>query len=295
MLGAMLEGLYNPNNTVNYGCGSTNCTWWPFDTLGICSHCKDVSSMLKSKCHYGNAIDGGGHCTYETPSGAQVKASCIQNYGGSISTLWNSTMVDVDLPAIIGVASIAFSADNIDSGCAFDPKFKMPNPTATECTFTWCTKTIHSNVTNGTLTEHTVSSEDLVFPIDKCNGTDGLFAPYNWSLFKQDSVEVLIYAAFKPGEVPNDMCSDWQSENVSPFWINYQDSNNIYNLLASLFTQSDDTGFGTAFGELFYSVNKADLSTDVPAIAKSMTDRIRQGPNTTSSMGLSGSLKPISG
>ena len=282
----MLEGLYNPNSPVQFDCVSTNCTWPEFTTLGICATCEDISSQIERNCFKPNTSAGIMQCNYRTPRGLQLQSSCQAYAGGLEATLWNSTTDYALLPSIAKIASIAFSANNIDQDCLNAVK----QPMASDCKLSWCEKTFSSEVVNGTLKEIVVSTQDLIFPEDTCNreyapGSGGGF--FNWAKSTGTSLanglgqSKAVYAAFTPDKAPSDICSDWQSQNHSPFWINVGDSDNIHELLSTLFLADSTSQAGTAFGELLYSVNDGNLSKDLMDIASSMTSLIRQGPDTT--------------
>lgn len=295
MLGGMLEGLYNPGNTVKPNCGTSNCTFVALQTLGICSSCKDVSESLKTNCRYHDtniSMSGGGVCKYEVPSGDSLQAYCYQNGGGSQSTLWNSTTIYASPPDITKILAISFEADAPElANCALNESFRMPEPVATECSISWCAKSVHNEVVNGSLSENVTSQTNLIFPQDKCNASYYQNVDLGWALNKfsyDPSAETIpptveIFAAFLPGEVPRNMCADWRSHPNHAFWINVQDSADIGSLFATIFTASYTSAYtyNTLFGELLYAINNGNLSTDLEAMVASMTNRVRQGPNST--------------
>ena len=222
MLSSMLEGLYKPDNAVKTDCGSPNCAWKEVQTLGICDYCEDISSSLKTKCQYHNpnigVADGGGVCRYQTPSGGELEAYCYSNAGGSQSSLWNSTTILSAPPDIMKIAAISFEAHDPGlSNCAFNPSFARPQPTATECSVSWCAESISSRVINGTLAGIITSHTNLVFPKDPCNAALSKNVDLGWVLNKlpwvnfneKPAPDVGVFAAFLPGDVPRNMCAGW--------------------------------------------------------------------------------------
>ena len=157
MIGSMLSGLYNPNNTVSAVCESTHYTWQAFETLGICASCEDIPDSLERNCSY-HDIDFGSSsyhyvyydahasakCVYTTPDGAALEAHCGGYEGLSDLTQWkSSTTVRVLPPHLVTVSAITFSEDigTFGASCRDRENWRVSRPTATQCTLRWCAKT----------------------------------------------------------------------------------------------------------------------------------------------------------
>lgn len=63
-------------NVPDYSCASGNCTWQDTATLGVCSRCKDVSSLLVRQCNQTSATLTGSfqRCRFSLPNGFHLNA-----------------------------------------------------------------------------------------------------------------------------------------------------------------------------------------------------------------------------
>lgn len=284
MLSAMIQGLYDPGLQSHYQCSSANCNWPTFETLGVCTTCNDITRPIKKDCNAGNITGGGdSHCTFSTPGGAALHTNCTRDNSGSFATFWNTASVgDVfgsyPLPNICEVEAISLSmGDYYDySGCALNSNWRVSRPTATRCTFKWCVREYNTRLEHNLLTEEWTSTNDLVFPRDTCTD-DPVFT--NWTSSNRRGH--YNYAAFKPNDVPTNICADWRSPSDGAFWINVEDTNDISTLLQMFFQSSQDTNIPISANQLLYATNHRDLSEDAHAIAEGLTHLIRQGPNMT--------------
>ncbi|KAK3714329.1 hypothetical protein LTR37_007915 [Vermiconidia calcicola] len=312
MLSGIFEGLYNPGNIAGFNCETTNCTWQAYETLGICSTCEDVTTSLTKTCHHDEVLSnliatsdgspgelpGYGHCKFTTPGGVELVATCAYNEwapSGGNHTLWASATSFIDdwerpqPPTIIDIAGLLVS--NPKRSCpVLDRKFSMPPPQTIECSLRWCLKTFESQVVNGTMSEILVKTEDLVFPTGLCNGTEFLGIPDlfpAWAARRDGTGDgVFTYAAFKKEDVPEDLCSDWQLRDKPVFWVNVEDSANIRALINTAFDGYVTNMEGSVFGNMLFTVNNGNLTANVNAVAASMTNAIRRGPNSTAHFGI---------
>jgi hypothetical protein len=184
-------------------CPSNNCEWAPFDTLGICSQCEDVSDLLTFGClaesgswrNTGNytipPLDG------PPPPPAQV-TSCgwfinatgpepmlmtgyttTSNHSSKVpgEALW-MRMINLHTPPLNHTywnGSYRFK-NTLDTLPIFDfmiaaspdvaSVYADKPPQAAECVLRWCTKTISASVVDGNYTETVLSTftNDTVQP-----------------------------------------------------------------------------------------------------------------------------------
>lgn len=83
MMGAIMSGLAQTNRYLEPQCGSGNCTYPSFVSLGVCSHCEDFTARANQSCkpqensflwdHFNTVWKGiPVNCTYTLPGGSQV-------------------------------------------------------------------------------------------------------------------------------------------------------------------------------------------------------------------------------
>lgn len=94
MKAAIIAGFSSaPNfNVPDYSCASGNCTWQDTATLGVCSRCKDVSSLLVRQCNQtsGTLVATLQRCRFSLPNGFHLNA----HPDPSTSVLANTTTND---------------------------------------------------------------------------------------------------------------------------------------------------------------------------------------------------------
>ena len=80
----------NLNSTLSIQCPTGNCTFDPIDTLGFCSTCKDVTSLIDfvncTKTDTNLNVHGDLSCNYSLPNDMIITANRIQtfdDYGGA--------------------------------------------------------------------------------------------------------------------------------------------------------------------------------------------------------------------
>lgn len=286
----MLQGLYGNGHEVPFTCQAANCTWPEYETLGICASCVDVSLSLKHECQR-DGIQGDYHfqsCEYTTPSGSQVGAKCYRpNQGGEIlHTLWNSTVKrDVQAPDVgkITALSIPHGSGHLMSRCNED-RFTMPQPLVTECTLSWCSKSMQSTVTNGVLEERAKSSTNLVFPENACPDYTLNISTTYWErrMLAKAGGNVYRYMAFRPGEIPHNLCFKGESSVPTPaFLVNVQDAANVASLIYADFHISHNSSITSPLAESLYERHSGNLTADMMAIGDSMTNYIRSTQHST--------------
>ncbi|KAL5358280.1 hypothetical protein BJX96DRAFT_163644 [Aspergillus floccosus] len=164
-LGALYSGLFRAQGyssmTSAMQCPSGNCTFGPYQSLGICSRCANITELLHgSKRTF--AIEGDEHLSsydpyyyYELPNGLA--------WNSSERRLIN-TRTDVDLlrlnssntALITNFSAIALTIDSLwsepPSGWGGSPKLN-----ATECMLYFCVRSYEAAVHAGGLSENTTS------------------------------------------------------------------------------------------------------------------------------------------
>ena len=84
MVAAMFDGMFSTSGpdtssySLNLSCSTGNCTFLPFQTLAVCSECKNITNVLSEKCHSesGGSIMGPPEaitfCEYSLPNGLKM-------------------------------------------------------------------------------------------------------------------------------------------------------------------------------------------------------------------------------
>jgi hypothetical protein len=77
---AVYNGLFAENNkpwlSLPVNCPTGNCTWAPFDSLGVCNSCVDMSDFMERFCLNGVPADGNKTtCGWQLPNGAKLNTS----------------------------------------------------------------------------------------------------------------------------------------------------------------------------------------------------------------------------
>ena len=286
MQAAILKGLYNDSPQPFLSCPTGNCTWTDLTTLGICGSCDDITDQIQTNCP-GRTVENNGQyeCDYTMPLNLTL-SGWINTVGASgidTQTRWNSSATGLDIlytapppstPALLTV----FEAIQL-------PEKKsetdgLPPPKGSRCTFVFCAKTYAQiNVTKG-IPSVSVPTEDILMLGGSSNGPCG---PHCGPEFFEDMI-------------PNSSVSS--GGNQSNFRVNVADYANIQAYLQELFSSgwndiggstrpisappvatAPDVGRELAFAQ--------DLNQTIRAIAESMTEAIRTGPNSTSQAGQS--------
>jgi hypothetical protein len=175
MNNAMLRGVFDgdlaPRMTPT-SCTSGNCTWPTFSSLGICSHCEDVTAyaQMHSSCS-----------TYSTSEMEQM--NCTINLPGSLPypafqlTTVESTATQQYPYMIVWPSNLIYSTDSENYGyltngtyagveepllpiavVKVDP-FSVQNITrADQCALSFCVKTYNESVNNGAISSTILST-----------------------------------------------------------------------------------------------------------------------------------------
>ncbi|KAH0021500.1 hypothetical protein KCU78_g6088, partial [Aureobasidium melanogenum] len=144
---AIYKGVYNSYSSVEATCSSGNCTFKDYRTLGMCSHCQDISSTINKTCTKSSL------CSFELPQGPSVKipGSAILNMSTVVSAGYNHYSTNVSgLSTTNLVGRIGAMSDEL---------------MGIQCTLYPCIRTYTANVTKGNISE-TLLSVSQVFADD---------------------------------------------------------------------------------------------------------------------------------
>lgn len=265
MQGAIMNGIYSLDSPVKFDCETSNCTWPTFYTLGVCSSCTDVTSLVNVSCE---RDAGSKTCNYRLPKGSELRASSRSSSGGGYQPSLESTGTSYSNTGLNGTSSLAYLGivkivnggyggygdESLNSGT-------MENPAAFECAFKWCAKAYHNvSASKGIIDTTNIEEFDFNFvsQILDINGNRG-----------KDYRTLTLF-----GTAPDVV----RERN---FTINNNDHRTMSEFLATFFTTSDQEMAARA---LFMSDS---IPATVRNIATSMTNNIREGVNATGFPGTS--------
>ncbi|GIZ48271.1 hypothetical protein CKM354_001133900 [Cercospora kikuchii] len=169
----IIAGLYSPGVVIN-SCGSGNCTFAPYTTVGYCSRCEDISSQVRTDKVLEQDEDGFGIQTITTSIPSDQENWPVQVRYTSREREISQPYVDRTLATavvrndsyvvLIGLAENPWNRNNGDTPaeCA-DPAngklWRCQGYGAASCSLFPCLRTYHSTVTNGLLHEELVELE----------------------------------------------------------------------------------------------------------------------------------------
>lgn len=173
-----------------FSCPTSNCTWPSYETLGMCSTCADVSSLLGFSCmetevDWISSLNASGpsgtettfptatvcgyflNATSDSPvlmSGYVVDSEA--DFSGEALTMRALPLVNLTKQPLYGDGSImfknyrnpVFDAIFVNAVDGPDSVYRNETPTALECVLTWCVKTIESKYELARYTEHVSST-----------------------------------------------------------------------------------------------------------------------------------------
>ncbi|TRX88464.1 hypothetical protein FHL15_010654 [Xylaria flabelliformis] len=161
-LSAPYRALFSPartNFTVTAYCSTGNCTWDPYESLGICNTCQNITDKLKA-----TKVDG--MTRYQLPNGFGLQDPEPHSYSnGSVAFSNNASRLfsvlavgapNGTIPIQIGVNDNADDTVTISSA----------PPIALECLLQYCIRTMQASFVNGVLQETVLSNwtEQSQFP-----------------------------------------------------------------------------------------------------------------------------------
>ena len=273
MLAAFLRGLYSGASQPLFSCPSGNCTWTDLTTLGICGECEDITHQVLVDCPGWYTPQNSSDyylCKYTMPSNQTLDGWLLSPT--LAHTMWNSSAVQTNMSSSMNASFARIEAIQLGEVItAADGTQVLPSPKASRCTFAFCTKTFGQiEVTNGVLNISTPEETILVLE----NRSNESCLP--------SECTTPIYQSMTTPSGPDDR------EVQTHYSINYADYEYITVFLTNMFgTGWGDLGLSdiTQYGRpLAYS---PDLNRTVKAIAASMTEIIRTGPNSTKEVGIS--------
>ncbi|KAI1774778.1 hypothetical protein F4818DRAFT_72840 [Hypoxylon cercidicola] len=146
---AVYNGLFaengRPGAALAFQCETGNCTWEPYETLGVCHSCVDLTPFITVYCaNDTNAREGEG-CGWQVPQGARLDSSLdvfsmTSHIPAARGTMAHSTIV-----------KLVFMGTEAHDGLAGEKK-----PWARQCLLSSCVQTLASTVVNGVLEEKVV-------------------------------------------------------------------------------------------------------------------------------------------
>lgn len=253
-MGAIYSGIFQtqlPNSKSSMmSCPTGNCTFTPYQTLGFCSRCANITDSLNSSMTGSNMMT---NYHYSLQNGLELNTAYSMPYIMNSTTGLDLLKLDMDGAAVI----LNFTA--ISSAGSGIP----PEPSATECSIFFCVDGYEAFVREGIFSENLISTdissnatlsgtgatEDFSLTPEKCyyNGTrydqphehsDKCKYNVNWlsRLAMANSLSTLLtgqgslFASYRP---------DWSSDTIEALYGvngNYTDINSVFESLASSLT-----------------------------------------------------------
>ncbi|GKT65390.1 DUF3176 domain-containing protein [Colletotrichum tofieldiae] len=150
---AVYNGLFAENGkpwlSLPVNCQTGNCTWEPFETLGVCNTCVDMTEFMTRTCEEGSAPGGDmTECGWSIPLGARLKTHADVF---SMTPIFPQGLGDMSFSTIM---KIVFMGTEKQGGIAGDLA-----PWARQCTLQACVQTLNSSIVNGELRETIVHAK----------------------------------------------------------------------------------------------------------------------------------------
>ncbi|KAI0509150.1 hypothetical protein F5B22DRAFT_649197 [Xylaria bambusicola] len=160
---AVYNGLFaengRPEASLAFDCQSGNCTFDPYDTLGVCAQCVDLTPFIQEYCAAGRAS---GNCGWQVPQGAEL-ADSTEVF--SMTSQIPSARGDQPHSSIVRLIFMGTEAYNGRAG--------EVNPWARQCTLSACVQTLETTISNGVLDEKTVDIRTNTTVLDNTDLNDG--------------------------------------------------------------------------------------------------------------------------
>lgn len=159
---AVYNGLFaengRPNAALAFECQSGNCTWDPYDTLGVCAECVDLTPFIQEYCPPGSNLN----CGWQIPQGAKLTD---RTEVFSMTSHIPTARGDQPHSSILRLIFMGTEA--------YDGKAGETQPWARQCMLSACIQTLDTKVSNGILTEKTLDTKTNNTVIDNSNLNDG--------------------------------------------------------------------------------------------------------------------------
>lgn len=248
-------GSFMINNGSKYDisafCPTEDCAWKPFDTLGMCSSCADVSHMLTFTCLEesgewrrsvnvnvnSTSVFSCGYflnATSDNPilmTGYTINGSASLDEPGEALLMTNLNLVDVNTGVAYWGGSINFKTPGfplVDFIQVVAPDatsvYRNATPVARECVFRYCTKQITASYDAGNYSEYVISSTfDTGEPFDPLV----LDPNFSWDYYKTISITPL--GSTRTFTVPNvtSLSTIFSFQEFSPSYLSADNSSAV--------------------------------------------------------------------
>jgi hypothetical protein len=250
-MGAIYSGLFqeqSPNSkNAMMECATGNCTFSPYQSLGFCSRCSNITDSLKlSKESFGSYSS----YNYKLPNGFSFNTAI--NTNTMINTTTYKSLIKLDTTDL----ALIFNFTAISASGYGTP----PDVTATECALYYCVDTYHAAVNGGVFTEIVTSNngksnssseytfgKNVAITPDTCyvNGTrrenkDIPECTYEVNYFSTLAMSNSVSPLLKgKGSRPISNRPSWSSDTIEALYGtygNYTEINSVFESLASSLT-----------------------------------------------------------
>lgn len=286
MTKALINGLMQTAKPLAPYCGSTKCDFPQFVSMGICSHCADVTAQAHRSCEVSNSVwplnltdwqkNIMTNCTYTTPIGYQLNINLRDLVmGGEFSTAqysadlvtfnvsyWGTVignLTAMKLEAIISLLAVdlpmtlvTYNPENVTT--------MMPMATLTECSLYYCEKQ---------------------------------YSPISYSPGQQENFQINvlntqslipIYDEAKPSDDGNYGVVELRSSNgttkLSENSSYYIDGQTVLDLAVALAQTLNFTYYQTFFPVGYMGlpklINRSDIGLSLESMSNGLTDTLRQ-------------------
>ncbi|KAI0191629.1 hypothetical protein F4808DRAFT_476059 [Astrocystis sublimbata] len=197
-------GLYSPVQTdfdAPVQCSSGNCTWEPYETLGVCNNCQNVTNRLQV------STDDNGTARYSLPNGFSLRQT---NGLMNITTSMDSVAFPNNGTVFLNVLAIGLAPGTIPI---------QNQPIATECLLQFCIQTKRASFVNGILHDTVISSwtneSQLLSDAGAFSGPMALRSPQTGTDFVAPfhawlSLQIWLYPLFE-------VDATWDNQSVSVY------------------------------------------------------------------------------
>ncbi|KAK7959248.1 uncharacterized protein PG986_004102 [Apiospora aurea] len=277
---AVISAAFGVTPRFDLTCSSSNCTFPPVSTLGICSTCQDVVGATNTTCGR-DKKSGATVCNTTVPRQllppSNFTWSVASDAAGLYANVWNSSSAPVT-PSMVTLTTgygqpavlAAFTALKLDRSLFSGNADRPTKPSqVNQCMFAYCLKTynnisMHSGQTDiGPVDETIMHISSHKFFLDPPRNPKGNF------LFTMQ--------AFADGQTvgPNYTMNWFDHLNLGMYMKDVLNSTVVLN--TGTYQPGDGGRMASSFGLAMY--NAANLTTMVGQIADSMTNSMRNSQN----------------
>ncbi|GKZ81281.1 hypothetical protein AnigIFM56816_005795 [Aspergillus niger] len=247
--GAIYTGIFQSegpdSNTVTMTCPTGNCTFTPYQSLGFCSRCANITDSLT--LHKTSVTSTMATYNYTLPNGFSFETSWGMMYLMNATNNLNLVKLNTEnLPVILNFTAISATGYGVP-----------PQISATECALYFCVKTYEASVHKGRYNETLVSTasssnysatsvtSDISLTPETCyvNGTqrsDRTDCTYNVSWLSRLAMSNSLTPLLKgKGSLFVSNRPDWSSDTMHAVYGvegNYTDINSMFQSLAGALT-----------------------------------------------------------